>query len=123
MLNFVSTSESKKKIVAHIAYIKLDCAKHWRDFVVAFAAAFKDECQPATARVALIKFNCHLPALHHKCKWAMKNNVHSDTSKKKSKFLSALSFPLLLHLAQFNSLDASIPSTDPDDLDHSRACD
>jgi len=79
MLNFVSTSESKKKIVAHIAYIKLDCAKHWRDFVVAFAAAFKDECQPATARVALIKFNCHLPALHHKCKWAMKNNVHSDT--------------------------------------------
>jgi hypothetical protein len=46
----------------------------------------------------------------------MKNNVHSDTSKKKSKFLSALSFPLLVHLAQFNSLDASIPSTDPDDL-------
>jgi hypothetical protein len=53
----------------------------------------------------------------------MKNNVHSDASKKKSKFLSALSFPLLVHLAQFNSLDASIPSTDPDDLDHSRACD
>jgi hypothetical protein len=57
MLNFVPTSESKRKIVAHIAYIKLDCAKHWRDFVVTFAAAFKDKCQPATARVALINFD------------------------------------------------------------------